>query len=157
MRLLSPCFVPYLLNFFFPPHHPLLPSIVFLYFYTCSACTSMPSLIPLPHLLPSFSPVFSSFMGSWSTCQASPLLPLAILPLIRSIHCSIHKNIIRWLCMGPALLLLTLYSTDAYTQTHTHAFTHLAPLADGSWRQISLKNSVDVLRQRKLAAWCSPY
>ena len=123
--------------------------------YLCSACSSssFPFLLLLlscPAPLPPSTSLSSSLRRSCSTFRASPPSPsLLIQPLIRSIHYSIHRDMIRWLCMGCALLLPIL--------GHTHTYTHPVPLVlmevDVAF---FLKNSVDVLRQRKLATWRSP-
>ena len=139
---------------------PLLASILLTLHYLCSTCSSFLSLshlfsflLPCPPLCPPLPPSTSLpcfFRGSWSTCQASPSPSLFIQPLIRSIHYFIHRDIIRWLCMGPALLLPIL------GLTHTNTHRHWSSSTDGSWRCISFKNSVDVLRQRNLATQRPP-
>lgn len=81
-----------------------------------------PLLLPLvsvPLSLPSSlsSPPFPP-LGGRAALHARPL-PVSSLLIRPSIHCSIHRDMIRWLCMGPALPLPTV--GRAHVHTHAHA------------------------------------
>lgn len=110
-----------------------------------SSCCS--SSLVLLLFLPSLFPFPFPSLSEGAALHARPL-PSPSLLIQPSIHYSIHTDMIRWLCMGPALLLPIL--------GHTHTNTPCPFSTDGSWHRISLKNSVDVVHQRKLATWRSP-
>ncbi len=112
---------------------PLSPSLTYARLAPPSSSSSFSSssssLVLLFFFFPSLPPFLFPPLSGGAALHAKPLpspSPL-IQPLIRSIHYTIHRDMIRWLCMGLALLLPILALTLTHTHTHTH--THPAPLA----------------------------
>lgn len=110
---------------------------------------TLPAQLVLP-FSPSASSSSSSFGRSCSTCRASPLA-FSSHPTSNQINSLFHSQGYDKVIMHGPLAA----SSHTWTHTHTHMHTPCPLSTDRSWHHISLKNSVDVLRQRKLATWRS--